>query len=173
MRTLLPFAIALCLMGSFPGVCQITIKKSETRPRGSADPVQIHQLFFERVSHSNPRTPFTFQSDLTDAEMAILNSVAADCDSKLQPLNDRPVVLEARMRFVESGDEQEGWMDQRLIELKARRDRVIVEHVEALRTSLGEPRFQALENFVQDWYNSLTVVTATGTGAPPAAAKKQ
>jgi len=61
--------------------------------------------------------------------MAILNSVAADCDSKLQPLNDRPVVLEARMRFVESGEEQEDWMDERLTELKARRDHVIVEHV--------------------------------------------
>jgi hypothetical protein len=95
---------SLWLKGFSPGVCQITIKKSETRPRGPADPVQIHQLFFERVSHSNPRTPFTFQSDLTDAEMAILNSVAAHCDSKLQPLNDRAVVLEARMRFVESGD---------------------------------------------------------------------
>ena len=108
---------------------RLQIKKSETRPRGPADHVQIHQLFFERVSHSNPRTPFTFQSDLTDAEMAILNSVAADCDSKLQPLNDRPVVLEARMRFVESGEEQEDWMDERLTELKARRDHVIVEHV--------------------------------------------
>ncbi len=168
MRTLLPFAIALGLIGFSPGVCQITSKKSETRPRGPADPVQLHQLFFERVSHSNPRTPFTFHSDLTDAEMAILIGVAADCDSKLQPLNDRPVVLEARVRFVESGEEQEKWMDQRLTELKARRDRVIVEHVEALQTSLGESRFQALETFVQDWYNGLTVVPATGTGAAPA-----
>ena len=65
------------------------------------------------------------------------------------------------MRFIESGEEQEDWLDQRLTELKARRDRVIVVHVETLRTSLGEPRFQALETFVQDWYNSLTVVTAT------------
>jgi hypothetical protein len=172
MRTLLPFAIALGLMGVSPGVCQVTIKKSETRPGGPADPIQIHQLFFERVSHSNPRTPFTFQSDLTDAEMAILNGLAADCDSKLQPLNDRPVVLEARMRFVESGEGQEDWMDQRLTELKARRDLVVVEHVDALRTSLGERRFQALETFVRDWYNSLTVVTATGTGAA-LPAKKQ
>src|ERR1700733_9568582 len=100
MRTLLPFAIALWLMGFSPGVCQISIKKREPRPRGPVAPVQIHQLFFERVSLSNPRTPFTFQSDLTDAEMAILNSVAAHCDSKLQPLNDRAVVLEARMGFV-------------------------------------------------------------------------
>jgi hypothetical protein len=174
MRTLLPFAIALGLMGFSPGVCQkITIKKSETRPSGPADAVQIHQLLFERVSHSNPRTPFTFQRDLTDAEMAILNSVAADCDSKLQPLNDRPVVLEARMRFVESGEEQENWLDQRLTDLKARRDRVIVEHVEALRTLLGEQRFQAFETFVHDWYNSITVVPATGTGTAPAPARKQ
>jgi hypothetical protein len=74
--------------------------------------------------------------------MAILNGVAADCDSKLQPLNDRPVVLEARIRLVESGGEQKDWMDQRLTALKACRDRVIVELVEALRASLGEPRFQ-------------------------------
>jgi hypothetical protein len=173
MRTLLPFAIALGLMGFSPGVCQIAIKKSETRPPGPADPVRIHQLFFKRVSHSNPRTPFTFQSNLTDAEMAILNSVAADCDSKLQPLNDGPVVMEARMRLVESGEEQETWMDQRLNELKARRDRVIVEHVEALRTSLGELRFQALESAVQDWYNSLTMVTGAGTGAAVAPVKKK
>jgi hypothetical protein len=164
--------MALGLMGSSHGVCQIKIMKSETRPRGPADPIQVHQLFFERVSHSNPRNPFTFQSDLTDAEMAILNSVAADCDSKLRPLDDRPVVLEARMRFVESGEEQEDWTGPRLTELKARRDRVIVEHIEALRTSLGEPRFQALETSVQDWYNSLKVVTATGAGAAPAAKKQ-
>ena len=173
MRRLLPFAIALGLMGFSPGVCQIAIKKSETRPRGPADPVQIHQLFFERVSHSNPRAPFTFQSDLTDAEMAILNSVAADCDSKLQLLSDGPVVLEARLRFVESGEEQEDWMDQRLTELKSRRDRVIAKHVEALRTSLGEPRFQSLETSVQDWFNSLTVVAATGAGTASAPARKQ
>jgi hypothetical protein len=104
-------------------------------------------------------------------EMAILNSVAADCDSKLQPLNDRPVVWEARMRFVESGVGQEDWMGQPLNELKARRNRVILEHIEALRTSLGEPRFQALETFVQDWHNSLTVAAGTGTGAAPT--KKQ
>jgi hypothetical protein len=65
-------------------------------------------------------------------------------------------------------------MSQRLTELKARRDRVIVEHIEALRASLGEPRFQALETVIQNWYKSLTV-TATGIGAVPVqvpAAKK-
>jgi hypothetical protein len=89
-----------------------------------------------------------------------------DSAGKLQPLNDRPVVLEARIRFVESGEEQEDWIDQRLTELKARRDRVIVEHVDALRTSLGEPRLRALETFVQDWYNSLTVVPPVSLTAP-------
>jgi len=175
MRTYLPLAIALGLVGFSAGLCQITSKtavKSETRPPGPADPVQIHQLFFERVSHSKPGTPFTLPSDLTDAEMATLSSVAADCDSRLQPLDDRPVVLEARMRFVQSGEAQQAWIDQRLTELKARRDRVIVEHVKALRTSLGELRFQALETFVQGWYNSLTEVTATGTGAVPSPKQK-
>jgi hypothetical protein len=172
MRMPLPFAIALGLEGFSPGVCQVTVTKSETRPPGPADPVQIHQLFFERVARSNPVTAFTSQSDLTDAEMAILKSVAADCKSKLQPLDDRPVVLESRMRFVESGEEQEDWTVPRLAELKARRDHVIVEHVEALRSALGEPRFQALETFVQDWYDGLTVVPATGRGAAPAAKKQ-
>lgn len=180
MRTLLPFAMALGLIGFSSGVCQTAIKqtrieKSETRPHGPAGSVQIHQLFFERVSHSNPRKPFTFPSDLTGAESAILKSVAADCDSTLRPLNDRPVVLEARMRFVQSGQEQEAWMDPRLAELQARRDRVIVEHVEALRTLLGEPRFQAIESFVHDWYYSLKEAGAAVPGSAPAApaAKKQ
>ena len=173
MRTLLPFAIALGLIGFFPGVCQtITIEKSATRPSGPADLVQIHQLFFERVLHSHPQKPFTFQSDLTAAEMAILTSVAADCDSKLQPLDDRPVVLEARIRFVESGVEQKNWIDERLTQLKARRDRVIVEHVEALRSLLGEQRFQALETSAYNWYNSLEEAPATGTGMVPAAKKQ-
>jgi len=172
-RTLLAFTIAIGLMGKSPGVCQITVKKSETRPRGPAGPAQIYQLFFERVAHSNPRASFTFPGDLTDTEMAVLSGVAADCDSKLQPLDDRPVVLEARMRFLESGREQADWMDQHLIELKARRDRIVVEHVKALRTSLGEPRFQALETFVQDWYNSLAVVSAAGTRTTPTPAKKE
>jgi hypothetical protein len=98
--------------------------------------------------------------------VAIVNKVAADCDSKLQLLSDSPLVLEARMRFLESGEEQQDWMIQRLTELKARRDRVIVEHVEALRASLGEPRFQALEASIQDWYNSLIKTPAPGAGAP-------
>src|SRR5580692_5298308 len=106
---LLPFAVGFVLLGISPAPCQIAIKKSETAPRGPAGPVQVHQLFFERVANSTPRRPFTFQNDLTDAEMAILNNVAADCDSKLRPLNDGPVVLEARMRFLESGEEQENW----------------------------------------------------------------
>jgi hypothetical protein len=175
MRTLVPFAIAFGLLDVSLCLCQ-GIKKSETAPPGTTGPLQIHQLFFERVvrqqvffervADSNPRRPSTFQSNLTDGEVAIVNKVAADCDSKLQLLSDSPVVLEARMRFLESGKEQQDWMSQRLTELKARRDRVIVEHVEALRASLGAPRFQALENFIQDWYNSLIRTPATGTGAP-------
>ena len=175
MRTLLPFAIAFGLLSFSPSLCQIGIKKSETAPPGPAGTVQIHQLFFERVASSFLRRPFTFQNDLSDVEMAILNNVAADCDSKLQPLNDRPVVFEARVRFVESGEEQEDWMEPRLAELKARREQVVLDHVQALRTSLGEPRFQALETSIQDWYKSLTVITATGNGNPalPAPIKKQ
>jgi hypothetical protein len=172
-RTLLPFAIAFGLLGGSPGLCQTAIRKSETAPRGPAGPVQIHQLFFERVANSNPRKPFNFQNDLTDAEMAILNNVAADCDSKLEPLNDSPVVFEARMRFVESGEEQKDWMDQRLAELKTRRDLMVLDHVQALRTSLGEPRFQALETFIQDWYKSLAVTATTETPPSPAPVKRQ
>src|SRR5580700_4815053 len=153
MRTLLPCAIASGLLGVSLGLCQTVIKKSETTPRGPASPIQVHQLFFERVARTEILRPFIFQSDLTDAEVAIVNNVAADCVSKLAPLSDNPVVWEARMRFLESGEEQEDWKSQRLTELKARRDRVIVEHVEALRASLGEPRFQALETLIQDWNN--------------------
>jgi hypothetical protein len=39
-----------------------------------------------------------------------------------------------------------------------------------LRASLGEPRFQALEAAIQNWYTSLTV-TATGPAAAPAVKK--
>jgi len=139
-------------------------------PHAVLSPVQIHQLFFERMANSNPRNPFTFQNDLTDAEMAILNKVAADCDSKLRPLDDRPVVFEARMRFVKSGEGQEDWMSPQLTELKARRELVVLDHVQTLQTSLGELRFQALETFIQDWYNSLVaVVPATGNPVSPAA----
>ncbi|HEY6340199.1 MAG TPA: hypothetical protein VIY49_01795 [Bryobacteraceae bacterium] len=167
------FSTAFLILGVFPGFCQIAIKKSQTVPRGPAGPVQIHQLFFERLANSTPRNPFTFQNDLTYAERAILNNVADDCNSKLQRLNDRPVVLEARVRFVESGEGQEDWMDKRLAELKTRRELMVLEHVQALRTSLGEQRFQALETFIQDWYKSLSVVSATGNPASPAPVKMQ
>lgn len=176
MRTLVPFAIAFGLLDVSLCLCQ-GIKKSETAPPGTAGPVQIHQLFFERimrqqvvferVSDSTPRRPSTFRSNLTDGELAIVNKVAADCDSKLELLSDTPVRREALMRSLESGKEQQDWMSQRLAELKARRDRVIVEHVEALRASLGESRFQALETFIQDWYNGLIRTPPAGTGAPP------
>lgn len=170
MRALFACAIVAGSLGVSAGVCQVAIKKSAVAPAGPAGPIEIHQLFFQRVAHSNP---FTFQSDLTDGEVAIVNNVAADCDSKLQPLSDSRVVLEARMRFVESGEEQEDWMSQRLSELKARRDRVVMEHVEALRASLGEQRFQALETVIQDWYNSLTKIPAIVTDATPGASRKK
>jgi hypothetical protein len=169
MRTLLPFSIAFGLLGASLCLCQtaaIGVKKSETAPGGPAGPSQIHQLFFERVAHSNPEGPLTFQSDLTDAELAIVNNVATECESKLASLSDDRVRWEALMRSLESGEEQGDWRSQRLTELKARRDRVIVEHVEALRASLGEPRFQTLETVIQNWYNSLKV-TATGIGTVP------
>jgi hypothetical protein len=163
MRTLLPCAIAFGLLGISLGLCQTRaiapVKKSETGPPG---PIQIHQLFFERLARSNPQRPFTFQSDLTDAEVAIVNNVAADCESKLAPLSDDPVRWEALMRSLESDKEQGDWLSQRLTELKARRDRVIVEHVEAVRASLGESRFQTFETVIQNWYNSLTATASTG-----------
>jgi hypothetical protein len=114
------------------------------------------------MAQSNPRRPFTFQSDLTDGEIAIVNNVAADCGSKLGPLSDTPVRWEALMRSLESGKEQEDWLNQHLSDLKARRNRVILDHVEALRSSLGEARFQALETSMRDWYISLAMVPATG-----------
>ena len=172
MRTLMPCAIAFGLLGVSLGFCQIAppVKKSETAPPGPVGPIQIHRLFFELVTHSNPQQPFGFQSDLTDAEVAVVNKVATECESKLVPLSDGPVRWEALMRYVESGEEQGDWLSPRLAELKARRDRLVVEHVEALRASLGEPRFQALEAAIQNWYTSLTV-TATGPAAAPAVKK--
>ena len=109
------------------------------------------------------------QSDLTDAEVAIVNNVAADCQSKLAPLSDNPVRWEALMRSLESDKEQGDWLSQRLTELKARRDRVIVDHVAALRAALGEPRFQTLETVIQNWCNSLTATARPG--AAPAVNK--
>jgi hypothetical protein len=173
LRKLLPFSIAFLHLSVFPGFCQIAIKKSQTVPPGPAGLVQIYQLFFERLAKSTPRNPFTFQNDLTYAERTLLNNVADDCNSQLQRLDDRPVVLEARVRFVESGEGQEDWMDKRLAELKTRRELMVQDHVQGLRTSLGEERFQALETFIQDWYKSLTVVTAIGNPASPAPVKMQ
>ncbi|HKA00370.1 MAG TPA: hypothetical protein VKE70_27855 [Candidatus Solibacter sp.] len=156
MRTLLLLASAFGLIGGVSlGFCQVAIKPAPYKAPPSLDSIEIHQLFFERVARSNPRNPFTFQSDLSDGEMAIVNNVAANCDSKLGPLSDQPVRWEALMRSLESGEEQEVWLNQRLTDLKARRKRVVLDHVEALRVSLGEPRFQALETSIQDWYISL------------------
>jgi len=156
MRTLLLLAIAFELIGGVSlGFCQVAIKPAPYKAPPSLDSIEIHQLFFERVARSNPRSPFTFQNDLTDGEMAIVNNVAADCDSKLGPLSDQPVRWEALMRSLESGEEQQVWLNQHLTDLKSRRKRVVLDHVEALRASLGEPRFQALETSIQDWYISL------------------
>src|SRR5215471_18925336 len=92
MRAQLLLAIAFWLIaGASLGFCQVAIKPAPYKAPPSLDSIEIHQLFFERVARSNPRSPFTFQSDLTDGEMAIMNNVAADCDSKLGPLSDQPV----------------------------------------------------------------------------------
>jgi hypothetical protein len=173
MRALLLLAIAFGLIGGVSlGLCQIAIKPAPYKAPPSLDTIEIHQLFFERVARSNPRSPFTFQSGLSDGEMAIVNNVAADCDTKLGPLSDEPVRWEALMRSLESGEEQEVWLNQHLTDLKARRTRVILDHVEALRASLGEPRFQAVETFIQDWYISLRNGPATGSSTAPPHSKK-
>jgi hypothetical protein len=104
--------------------------------------------------------------------MVIVNNVAADCDSKLGPLSDEPVRWEALMRSLESGKEQEAWLNQQLTDRKARRRRVILDHIEALRASLDEPRFQSLETSIQNWYMSLRMVPATGSGIALRLSKK-
>ena len=76
------------------------------------------------------------------------------------------------MRSLESGEEQDVWLNQHLKDLQARRSRVILEHLEALRASLGEPRFQALEAFIQDWYISLRNGPATGSSTALPSSKK-
>lgn len=48
------------------------------------------------------------------------------------------------------------------LRLESAAHRAILDHVEALRSSLGEAGFQALETSIQEWYINLAMGPATG-----------
>jgi hypothetical protein len=87
---------------------------------------------------------------VTDAEAASLTAISKDCGVKLSQLDGTPgpSKFEALMRSIESG-ETLAQLEQRMKELDERRDQVVRDHVEQLKTALGDSRFQVVDAFVR------------------------
>ena len=85
---------------------------------------------------------------LTDAEVALLNTAAADCLSKLQAFRT-PVglIFEARLQFIESGKVSKP-VAQELDDLERQHNQTVLDRVQQLHTAFGDSRFQVLDDYV-------------------------
>jgi len=58
------------------------------------------------------------------------------------------VYFESRLRSIESGQDDSGWLAQRLYDLDNQRTKTVSDYVQQLRVRLGEVSFRALDLWV-------------------------
>jgi hypothetical protein len=128
----------------------------------------VFRSYFLTAAHSKDAIP----ASLTDSETRELATIAASYETKAQALSTAPFVFEARLRAIESPQEDSAaWLDRQLKELDVRRTRLLLEHIQQARSALGAARFEAVEQHVEAWHKA---VTAPPAGPfPKAAAPKK
>jgi len=141
---------------------------------GSPQPVPAvaaYRAFFQQVltfkKISNPAAPVVSSAEpvlnhppnpwdnlraavgLSDRELVMLIGIAADCDAKLAPLDQavRPLTFESRLAYVESGTIPAA-LSQRMIDLEKRREQVVLDRIQQIKTGLSEPAFRKLDYYV-------------------------
>lgn len=86
---------------------------------------------------------------LTDSEADRVFAAATDCILQLASLDKtaRPVILEARFQQLESGSVQPP-VAQQVKAYEALHAQIILAHAGAIKTALGDARFQVLDQYV-------------------------
>ena len=108
---------------------------------------------------------------LTDSEVAILDSTATDCLSQIKPfLIAGKLTFESRLQPVASGRVSDD-LAQRIQDLDTKREEVVLKHVDALKTALGDSRFQVLDEYVRSskWIKDLVPPLLRKLLEPPTA----
>ena len=86
---------------------------------------------------------------LTDQESRVLNALASGCEDKLRSSYDRarPLIFAARLRLIES--ESDAQAAQQLKEFDDEQRQIVLAHVQQLKASFGDSRFNVLDAFVR------------------------
>jgi hypothetical protein len=87
---------------------------------------------------------------LTDGEAEILHSVAVACVEKVRSFGvaARPLVLELRLRLMESDEPVQAQLKQRMNEIENHRDQITRSCIDDLRLRLGELRFEMVPIYI-------------------------
>jgi hypothetical protein len=92
-----------------------------------------------------PQPAIQEAAGLTDQEMKDLNRIAADCQTSVRAVERRPhAVFDALMESIETGKDTTAEVQQLAKEEESQRQRIVLDHIQQLRTALGDARFQAL-----------------------------
>ncbi|MDR3703115.1 MAG: hypothetical protein P4L56_25950 [Candidatus Sulfopaludibacter sp.] len=87
---------------------------------------------------------------LTDAEVEILNAAATDCMAKIAVFEKAmgPLVFESRLEIADTGKNSDE-LAQKLKDLDDQRDKMILAHVQELKSALPSGGFEILDAYVR------------------------
>jgi hypothetical protein len=132
-----------------PGFCQTSIPDS---PPSSPPDYVTYQNFFRQVKDLGIR-PLSDEAiaslDLTNQELGPLVKIAVDFEAETDSFDKalRPLIFKARMQAIESESVSPA-LQKKLHDVENRRSLMILDHVQQLKTSLGESRFVMLNEFL-------------------------
>ena len=106
-----------------------------------------YESFFRQVSRLTPASPLLENAlGTTTEEAQLLSRIANDCEAKSAAFTDemRTVFLGIQLAtFAEEAPPESAV--RRYGELNRERAQMVLDHIQAMRTLLGEPRFQRIE----------------------------
>ena len=158
----LRLAMAFGMIGCFwQGICQPGT--SDLSQRNSPDPASFEPFFREVAQLKNLSGPVLLNGQpsklppptaqnaigLTDEESQILNAVASDCEAKIHLFDGsvRSLIFEARLQLIEA--DNAALPIQQLQDLHRERNRILLTHIQQLRTAFGDSRFKMLDAYVR------------------------
>jgi hypothetical protein len=119
--------------------------------------------FFQTVA----QTQQVRGADLTETETRDLLAIATDYTAKSRALNHSAIVFESRLAQIETpSDDSAARQEAQIKAMERRRAALLADHIQQLKTALGDTRFAALDTFVDQWQKALLAAPR------PVAAKK-
>ncbi|MEP7355157.1 MAG: hypothetical protein ABI824_18155 [Acidobacteriota bacterium] len=157
----------------FAGFCFVLQGQDGPLYQNSHNPA-TYEAFFQAVTHWPPATTraalngstteFEFVTPsieeaigITAAEAQTLRTIAADFDEKNEVIRQaiKPLVFETRLANLEEAARSNP-VAQQYSDLGRQRTQLILDHLETLKTALGEARFRLVEAFVNSKKDSQT-----------------